>query len=332
MQQGILSPYNFNVTFYKTRLTYPTDTILRILHNGEQIVVLKQNLGLQYFNLDGTAMGFYPLSAKDICCSPDGTKMYALTNSMQLAEIDQKGNIVRSIIDNITTSGTSYNIATDGSYLYLRTDTDVYKYGESLYYGTDDGTQAITHGASIIPTGATSFQFFNGDISSLIYIYHDSGSNMNLLKCISQNSLTNLYRTALLNTYPQSPFPNFFWNTSDWSTLYYLETSGVDAVLKGYDLDSILASFCNTTSSNPMLSAGSGATSAIQAEVMNCWGDKLDGKLVTFTVSGTSGGSVGPSQRTTGTGGQPTGTASSVYLVGVNAGTDAITATVSEVV
>ena len=73
------------------------------------------------------------------------------------------------------------------------------------------------------------------------------------------------------------------------------------------------------------LPAGTSQQTFVNADVINAWGEELDGKVVTFAVTA-GDGAVSPSSDTTVSGGRAT----TQFTVGSTVGVSTVTATVTE--
>lgn len=92
-----------------------------------------------------------------------------------------------------------------------------------------------------------------------------------------------------------------------------------------YNVDTSLSAFASVNVDDFSLGAGTSETSNVTAEVINAWGDPLQGKSVSFIVSNGDGAVAPPSDST-----DVNGAATTVYTVGVTPGPVIVTATVSD--
>jgi hypothetical protein len=107
------------------------------------------------------------------------------------------------------------------------------------------------------------------------------------------------------------------------STYSYVINAGAELVQ--YNIDTELSAFASVNVDDFSLRAGSTDNTTVTAEVINAWGDPLQGKNVSFVVSN-GDGAVAPATDSTDVNGQAT----TVYTAGVTPGPVEITSTVSD--
>lgn len=102
-------------------------------------------------------------------------------------------------------------------------------------------------------------------------------------------------------------------------------TVSTNADLMQFNTDPSLSAFASVNVDDFSLRAGTSDTTTVRAEVINAWGDPLNGKTVAFIVSD-GDGVVTPGSTTT----NVSGVANAQYQAGTNPGAVEITATVSD--
>jgi len=112
-----------------------------------------------------------------------------------------------------------------------------------------------------------------------------------------------------------------FYDQNDFDTLYYVDSN---TNLRAFNLDDRISAFMAVNAQDTTLPAGTAQSTLINADVINAWGEELDGKDVTFQVTGD--GAVTPSTDTTISGGRAT----TQFTVGATVGVSTVTATVTE--
>jgi hypothetical protein len=114
-----------------------------------------------------------------------------------------------------------------------------------------------------------------------------------------------------------------FYDQNDFDTLYYVDSS---TNLQAFNLDDRVSAFMAVNADDVTLPAGTAQETEVNADVINAWGEALDGKTVTFSVTGD--GAVTPSSSVTGA--SETGRATTTFTVGQTVGVSTVTATVTE--
>jgi len=98
-----------------------------------------------------------------------------------------------------------------------------------------------------------------------------------------------------------------------------------NADLMQFNTDRTLSAFASVNVDDYSLRAGTGDTSNVICEVINAWGDPLEGKTVSFVVSQGDGAVNPPSDTTT-----ISGVAETVYTAGITPGAVEVTVTISD--
>jgi hypothetical protein len=114
-----------------------------------------------------------------------------------------------------------------------------------------------------------------------------------------------------------------FYHQEDFDTLFYVDSS---TNLQAFNIDDRISAFMAVNAEDVTLPAGTAQDTPVNADVINAWGEALDGKTVTFTVAGD--GAVDPSSYVTGT--VTPGRATTTFVVGQTVGISTVTATVTE--
>jgi hypothetical protein len=169
-------------------------------------------------------------------------------------------------------------------------------------------------------TTAKAFSYNSYSNGALAYIEYDDVRAGTYVKTMSTTTLSGTDYEALLDV-SSSDYP-WAWDINNYTTLYYVDGTS----LKMYDMDENDVAFCNITSAEKQMAAGTSAQSTVTATVLNVYGEAMSAKTVTFSVSEGSG-AVSPSTGCT----SASGTASTVYTVGSAVGLTNITASASDV-
>lgn len=216
-------------------------------------------------------------------------------------------------------------IATDGlanGNIYIKYGEDLYKYSKTSFpLDLEGGESAVLIVSGTIPeTTAKAFSYNSYSNGPLCYVEYDADRGGTYLKTMSTTTLSGSGYESLLDV-GSSDYP-WAWDVNNYTTLYYVSSTS----LKQYDMDENDVAFCNVSSVEKIMGAGTSDQSAVTATVLNVYGEPLSGKTVTFTVSA-GDGAVSPSTDCT----TASGTASTTYTVGATVGTTTITATASDV-
>jgi len=268
------------------------------------------------------------------------------------------GAVPELLVDNfIPAEFAAWDTSASGSYVAITSSNDdtfvkvegtVYKMPHSV---TDGGPHDWSSIAATCYSGTGLFHYGDGSYCDnlayqpvesidgyLLYTWYDSNIDVLYLRSITVSGNTMGYATthwAMLNLDDYSDFTyKMFINQLDpdsWHLLTGTSVSGNQvaddqARLEVFNIDEELAAFLNVNSSDTVMPAGIGATSAIIATVANCWGTTLSGKLVQFWVS-TGDGGVYPSYDYT----DVNGRAETEFTTGAVAGVSNVSVVVNEV-
>jgi hypothetical protein len=236
--------------------------------------------------------------------------------------------------------------------VFVKVGPTVYKFPEGL---SGDWASINTS----VPSGITGFHYGDGtgcdDLAFqpslsgtvtpsgyLLYSWYDSAIDVLYMRNIDANTLTYVPdKWAMLNLADYNIVREpVFLNQLDRSSLHILRPTTYSGTvtasgraypttvtyLNVYNIDESLAAFLNVNSSDVVMPAGVGAQADIYAQVTNCWGTTLSGKLVQFWVSSGDGG-VYPSWDYT----DAEGNASTVFTSGANVGLTNVAVVVNEI-
>ncbi len=259
----------------------------------------------------------------------------------------------------VPTEYASWDIASVSGYIGITTsDSDIFvKVGSAIYKFPEGISGDWASISSSVPTLNTSFHYGDGvgcrDLcyqpsvsgstcsGSVLYTWYDSAIDVLYLRSISAFDLTyQPTRWAMRNIseYNYTQYPLFI-NQLDTDSLHYMKaltysgtvysgcrsTSQV-AYFNVFNIDETLAAFLNVNSSDTVMPAGIGAQADIIAQVTNCWGTTLSGKLVQFWVSSGDGG-VNPTWDYT----DEYGKAYTIFTTGANVGISNVAVVVNEI-
>lgn len=217
-----------------------------------------------------------------------------------------------------------------GGFIYLKVDNVLYKYANNIALGTEDGTSALVSTTAQIATdGTNSLQWTHesgiGGDPFLTYIEFDETLDIVHLRTIDKDTLqdTTDSKEVLLNIsdYSTNEY-RVFYDQNDFDTIYYVDSS---FNLQSWNIDDRISAFMAVNALDVTLPAGTAQNTTVNAEVINAWGEPLDGKDVTFAVTA-GDGAVTPSTDTTVSG----GLAVTQFIVGSTVGVSTVTATVTE--
>ena len=195
-----------------------------------------------------------------------------------------------------------------------------------------DGSNADEQTTDQIPKDGThSFNWTRdsgvGGVPFLTYHEFDDITSVIHLKTINKDSLLNTTddKEILLEQSGYSATNDFkvFFHQTDFDTLYYVDAS---TNLQAFNIDDRISAFMAVNAEDVTLPAGTAQQTAVNADVINAWGEILSGKVVTFSVT-TGDGVTSPSSDTT----DGAGRATTQFTVGATVGISVITATVTEV-
>ncbi len=267
---------------------------------------------------DGDVIGSPLISSFDVIGSPNASYNDFLEGRVQIAA---------------TSSGTI-----GGQFVYIKVNNVLYKYSSTSTFGTETGSNSLIGETPAGPVtgqiakdGTHSLQWTHKSgttgIPFLSYIEYDSTLDIIHLRTIDKDTLqdTTDTREVLLNISGYSTNElRTFYNQNDFDTLYFVET---DLDLNSFNLDDGISAFLAVNAVDVTLAAGTETSTTVNADVINAWGETLDGKTVTWSVS-TGDGAVAPSSSSTGT---PTaGRAVTTFTVGSTVGVSTITASVTD--
>lgn len=259
---------------------------------------------------DGVVQGVPLIDSFDVIGDPSKTYNDFLNGEVQIA---------------CTTSGSG------GGFIYLKIENQLFKYANNISLGTEDGTSAIISTTAQIPTNEVhSFNWTHesgvfGTDPFLTYIDYDVGLDLVQLKTIDKDTLLNESDTKELflniSDYATNRYRIFF-DQGDFDTLYYVDSSNN---LQSWNIDDRISAFMAVNAEDVTLPAGTAQETDVNADVINAWGEVLDGKVVTFAVTA-GDGAITPSSDTTVSGGRAT----TRFTVGSTVGVSTVTATVTE--
>ena len=219
-----------------------------------------------------------------------------------------------------------------GGFIYIKVDNILFKYPNNISLGTETGSGAtITTTAEIAQDGTNSFNWTHrsgiGGLPFLTYLEFDEVLDILHLRTLDKDTLldTTDVKEVLLNisTYDNTinPFKVFF-DQNDFDTLYYVDAA---TNLQSFNIDDRISAFMAVNAEDVTLPAGTSQQTFVNADVINAWGEFLNGKIVTFAVTA-GDGAVSPSTDTT----VGAGRATTQFTVGSTVGVSTITATVTE--
>lgn len=219
---------------------------------------------------------------------------------------------------------------TGGGFIYVKVNNVLYKYANNISLTVESGTNSVISPTTdqIPADGTSSFNWTHsssiGGQPFLTYLEYDDALDIVHTKTISESTLLNTTtdKEVLLDItdYSTNAYTTFY-DQNDFDTLYYID-SGTN--LRAFNLDDRISAFMAVNAQDTTLPAGTAQSTLINADVINAWGEALDGKDVTFQVTGD--GAVTPSTDTTISGGRAT----TQFTVGATVGVSTVTATVTE--
>jgi hypothetical protein len=303
--------------------------------------------------LFGNTDGLVNISADNYVVTGDGT--FGDVAVFSIERTDTEGDLlaitptVIEALDVIGDPSLTYNDFLDGKvqiacsssgtypdspqgYIYIKINNVLYKYLDNISLSTDDGSSKTAGStAQIASEGTGSFQWTreSGLTSSapgpfLTYLEFDETLDILHLRTIDPDTLldTTDDKEVLLDIsdYDTNRYTAFY-DQNDFDTLYYVDSS---TNLQAFNIDDRISAFMAVNADDVTLAAGTAASTPVNADVINAWGEALDGKTVTFSVTGD--GAVTPSSDIT-TGG---GRATTTFTVGQTVGISTVTATVTE--
>ncbi len=295
-------------------------------------------------NTDGTVN----ISADDYVITGSGTfpnvPVFTVERIDDDGDLDTTTPIVIDAFDVIGDSSLTYNdfidgrvqiaataSGTGGGSIYIKINSTLYKYPNNISLGSEDGSSAtVSTIGQIAKDGTHSLAWTHrssiGGLPFLTYIEFDSGLDIVHLRTIDKDTLldTTDAKEVLLNIPGYSTSQEFrvFYDQNDFDTLYFVDSS---TNLQAFNTDDRISAFMAVNAEDTTLPAGTAQQTFVNADVINAWGESLDGKVVTFAVSA-GDGAVSPSTDTTVSGGRAT----SQFTVGSTVGVSTITASVTE--
>jgi len=214
-----------------------------------------------------------------------------------------------------------------GGFIYIKYFNTLYTYPNNVSLGFETGSSATTTTiAQINKDGTSSFNWTTSSngIPFLTYLEFDSVLNIPHLKTINKDTLQNTTNTkqALLNIsdYAVNAY-KVFYDQNDFNTLYYIDAGNN---LRSWNLNDTISAFMAVNAQTVTLPAGTAQQTAVNADVINAWGQILAGKTVTFAVTA-GDGAVTPASSTT----NGSGRAATTFTVGNTVGVSTVTATVT---
>jgi len=208
-----------------------------------------------------------------------------------------------------------------GGSIFLRVGTDLYKYNKTTLplTGRETGTNV-----SVLASGTLPYEYtkgFNYDdyvVGGVSFIVFDEERSGVFLRTVSDSTLLlSGYESQLNLVNDDVPFAR---DAEDSGVLYTV----IDNDVYLLNADETSVAFCNVVSSDPILPASSSYTATITARVVNMFGEPLQGKKISFSI--TSGdGSLTPTYGCS----TSSGTVSTVFTAASSVGTSVITATAS---
>ena len=299
-----------------------------------------------FANTDGSVN----ISADNYNVLPEGGGSFPDVNVFTVQRTDNEGDLTASptIIDEFDVIGdpsktynsfldgrvqiTATQSGTGGGHVYIKVDNTLYKYPNNVSLSSDDGSSAVISTEGQIPKDGThSFTWTreSGIGGEPFLTYHEFEKSIDIihLRTINKNTLINTTddKEILLEQSGYSEANNFkvFYDQNDFDTLYYVDSS---TNLQSFNIDDRISAFMAVNAEDVTLPAGTSQQTFVNADVINAWGEALDGKVVTFSVTA-GDGAVSPSSDTTVGGGR----ASTQFTVGSTVGVSTVTATVTEV-
>ena len=295
-------------------------------------------------NTDGTVN----ISADDYEVTITGSAIFPDIAVFTIEKTDAEGDIVGSPLiesfDVIGDSSKNYNDFLDGrvqiacsssgssggGHIYVKIDNVLYKYLNNISLTSEDGSSAvISTTAQVDKDGNHSLAWTResgiGALPFLTYVRFEESLDIIHLQTIDKDTLldtTNTKEVLLdISNYEINQF-RVFYDQNDFDTLYFVDGS---TNLQSFNLDDRISAFMSVNAEDTTLPAGTAQSTDVNADVINAWGEALDGKSVTFAVTA-GDGAVTPSTDTTISGGRAT----TQFTVGSTVGVSTVTATVTE--
>ena len=268
----------------------------------------------------------------------DGNPKYVAGRSDAGGNVISRLDVIKAGIDkggdfadffNRSQIATNHEATVSGE-VYINIKRDFYKYAKAdlpLNDTVESGTVAelIVGGALF---GDPKYNTLNWNGYTQAGLYYISGNTADpgsgrYLNCIRSTTMSgnNPVKFAWLE---QAGTYNDFY-AADVNQPYLLYgLSDSDRKVYMYNLNEDSSAFCNVVSNKQIMGANTGDVSTVTAQVLNVYGDPLEGKTVLFEIS-SGDGSVSPGSDVT----DALGEATTTYTVGATVGTAQIEATVT---
>jgi hypothetical protein len=300
--------------------------------------------------LYGNTNGSVNIAADNFTMLPAGSGTYPTVSVFTVERTDNEGDLTASptvieTFDVIGDPSKTYNDylngrvqiavtqsgAVGGGFIFIKVDDTIWKYPTTTALSSEDGSNAlISSQGQIAKDGTHSFNWTRksgvGGEPFLTYHEFEESSDIIHLRTINKDTLqdTTDDKEVLLQQTGYSDENNFkvFYDQNDFDAIYYVDSA---TNLQAFNIDDRVSAFMAVNAEDVSLPAGTSQQTFVNADVINAWGESLDGKIVTFGV--TSGdGAIAPSSDTTVSGGRAT----SQFTVGSTVGVSTVTATVTE--
>jgi len=299
--------------------------------------------------LFGNTDGSVNFSADNYDVLPVGSGSFPDVNVFTVERADNEGDLTASptVIGSLDVIGdpskgyndflegrvqiTATQSGTGGGHVYIKVDDTLFKYPNNISLSSDDGSSAVISTQGQIPKDGThslAWTRESGIGGEPFLTYHEFEESIDIihLRTLNKNTLVNTTddKEILLEQSGYSETNNFkvFYDQNDFDTLYYVDAS---TNLQSFNIDDRISAFMAVNAEDVTLPAGTSQQTFVNADVINAWGETLDGKVVTFSVTA-GDGAVSPSSDTTVSGGRAT----SQFTVGSTVGVSTVTATVTE--
>lgn len=318
----------------------------------DNVVVSPASLGTDEVSIElfGNTNGVINISADDYTVTT-GSGTFSDVSVFTIERTDTEGDLLASnptVIESFDVIGDpslTYNDFLDGrvqiacsslgtlaaGFIYVKINNVLYKYPNDISLGSEDGTSATTTSTAQLETdGTKSLQWTRESTSSnpepfLTYLEYDETLDILHLRTINHTTLldTTDDKEVLLeiSDYSTNAY-GVFYDQNDFDTLYYVDSS---TNLQAFNIDDRISAFMAVNAGDVTLPAGTAEETNVNADVINAWGESLDGKTVTFAVTA-GDGAVTPSSDVTTSGGRAT----TQFTVGATVGVSTVTATVTE--
>ena len=301
------------------------------------------------FEIAGNTDGSVNISADNFTAIPASGASFPDVNVFTVERTDDEGKLTASptVIESFDIIGDpsrTYNTyldgrvqiataqsGTGGGFIYIKVDDTLYKYPNDVQLSTETGGSATqTSTGQIARDGTHSFSWtHDSGVNGLPFLtYHEYDENIDVihLKTIDKDTLLDNTdnKEIVLDQSGYSTTNNFkvFYDQNDFDTLYYVDGS---TNLQAFNIDSRISAFMAVNAEDVSMPAGTANQTFVNADVINAWGEVLNGKVVTFQVTSGDGVTAPPSDTTVGD-----GRATVTFTVGSSVGVSVVTATVTE--